>query len=87
MRIDGPAVHWASYSQRHMDEWDAPSERRRDGGPRLLECVKADGHRVVLGLGELPWKNQLRLIGWLTLGLLLLITPWRMATCAACCAR
>ncbi len=74
VRIEGPVVNWASHSQRHMAEWDDPGERRRDGSPRALERTTADGHRVVLGLGDLPWKNQPRLVGWLTLGALLLMT-------------
>ena len=72
VRIDGPLVHWASNDPGHVDEWDY--DRRYDGRPRLLERVTADGHRVVLGLGDLPWKSQPRLIGWVTLVLLLAIT-------------
>ncbi len=73
VRIDGPLVHWASNNSSRGEEWDN-DERRYDGRPRLLERVTADGHRVVLGLGDLPWKSQPRLIGWLTLVLLLAIT-------------
>ena len=72
VRIDGPLVHWASNNSSQAEEWDHDS--RYDGRPRLLERVTADGHRVVLGLGDLPWKSQPRLIGWVTLVLLLAIT-------------
>ena len=75
VRIDGPAVHWSSSGKKqYRDDWDDPGEWRRDSGPRLLERVTADGHRVVLGLGDLSWKSQPRLIGWFTLGMLLVIT-------------
>ena len=72
VRIDGPLVHWASRESDHSDPWE--SERSHDGISRLLERVTPDGHHVVLGLEDLPWRSQLRLIGWVTLGLLLLIT-------------
>ena len=72
VRIDGPVVHWTSKEAERSDTWE--HDQRHDGGPRLLERVTPDGHRVVLGLGDLPWKSQPRLIGWVTLGLLLLIT-------------
>ena len=74
IRIDGPRVQWASHNSPHADPSDAAGNRWRDSGPRLLERVTADGHRVVLGLGDLPWKSQPRLIGWLTLALLLVLT-------------
>ncbi len=74
IRIDGPQVQWASHNSQHADASDAAGNRWRDRGPRLLERVTADGHRVVLGLGDLPWRSQPRLIGWLTLALLLVLT-------------
>ena len=55
VRIDGPLVHWASNDPGHAEEWD--HDRRYDGRPRLLERITADGHRVTLGLGDLPWKT------------------------------
>ncbi len=74
VRIDGPQVRWASHGPGPSGEHEGASERWHDEGPRLLERVSADGHRIVLGLGDLPWKSQPRLIGWLTLALLLSIT-------------
>lgn len=72
VRIDGPLVHWASQGARPSDQWE--DERHYDNGPRLLQRVTADGHRVVLGLGDLSWRSQPRLIGWFTLVLLLAST-------------
>ena len=75
VRIDGPVVHWSSKEPQESERSDAwEYDQRHEGGPRLLERVTPDGHRVVLGLGDLPWRSQPRLIGWVTLGLLLLIT-------------
>jgi len=75
IRIDGPVVRWQSEATGD-DAAGAGSVRRwrDDDGPRLLERTTADGHHIVFGWADLPWKNQPRTIGWVTLGLLLSIT-------------
>ncbi len=35
--------------------------------PQILERDTVDGHRISLGLGDLPWDRQPRLVGWFTL--------------------
>ena len=72
--IDGPAVQWASHPRPRGAADDHAHDGWHNPGPRLLERNTADGHRVVLGLGDLPWRSQPRLIGWVTLAVLLLMT-------------
>ena len=75
IRIDGPVVRWRSESDTDDDSRAAWGQRWRDGeGPRLLERSTVDGHRIVFGWADLPWKSQPRTIGWVTLALLLLLT-------------
>ena len=75
IRIDGPVVRWQSEADTDEDSRQAWRQRwRDDDGPRLLERSTTDGHRLVFGWAELPWKNQPRTIGWVTLGLLLFLT-------------
>ncbi len=75
IRIDGPLVRWHSGGVADGDSHAGFGQRwREDDSPRLLERTTADGHRIVFGWADLPWKNQPRTIGWVTLGLLLAIT-------------
>ena len=74
VRIDGPAVQWSSHGLQRGEAHDHAQDDWHDAGPRLLARNTADGHRVVLGLGDLPWRSQPRLIGWATLAVLLLMT-------------
>ena len=74
VRIEGPMVRWSSGNFVSVADWDDGDSARRDHGPHLLERRTADGHRIEFGLGNLPWKNQPRVIGWATLLLLLLMT-------------
>ena len=75
IRIEGPVVRWRSEADTQDDPRAAWGQRWRDDeGPRLLERSTADGHRIVFGWADLPWKNQPRTIGWVTLGLLLVLT-------------
>lgn len=67
--IRGPEVNWASHPAhvaelRRHDEW-------RD---QWLTRDLADGHRVTLGLGDMPWRKGPRGMVWLTLGVLLAFT-------------
>ncbi len=63
IRIEGPVVNWDSHPDRH----------RRGFGQRgdWLSRTTADGHRIGLGVGTLPWEREPQGIGWITLGLLL----------------
>jgi signal transduction histidine kinase len=53
------------------DDNDTPAGER---GWLTLTRLTADGHRIVFGLGEVPLRHQPRVIGWVTLALLLLVT-------------
>lgn len=75
IRIEGPVVRWHSAGAPDgVAEPGYGQHWRDEDRPRLLERTTPDGHRIVFGLADLPWKNQPRTIGWATLGLLLLIT-------------
>ena len=66
VRIQGPTVRWNSHADKkdrgwlHDDDWHGDS-------PQVLERDTVDGHRISLGLGDLPWDRQPRLVGWFTL--------------------
>lgn len=74
VRIDGPRVQWRSHPDQDGRRWD-----RRDGswrdedGPRLLERQTSDGHRILLGLGDLSWNGQPRIFGTASLLAVLLV--------------
>lgn len=80
VRIDGPAVQWRSHAPQDEQEWDHADGRWHDESPRLLERQTADGHRIRLGLGELSWRSQPRLFGWLFLLALLMVIAMAYAT-------
>ena len=67
VRIDGPKVQWRSHAAQDDREWEHGDGRWHADSPRLLERMTLDGHRVSLGLGDLSWRSQPRLIGWGTL--------------------
>jgi signal transduction histidine kinase len=71
IRIDGPAVHFDSHPQR-----SAWQQRHSDAeaGWWLLTRATTDGHRITFGVGDVAWEHRPRAIGWLTLGVLLLLT-------------
>lgn len=78
VRISGPQVNWQSHPDAQQNRWrreawldDAPG---KDAGVRLFARNTADGHRIEFGLNHQPWREQPRLIGWITLGVLLLLT-------------
>lgn len=70
--------HGASPMHRRMhpeDDDGAPDAGEDSGrGWLLLTRTTADGHTVHFGLGDVPWRQRPRSIGWLTLGLLLGLT-------------
>ena len=81
IRIEGPVVNWSSHPNDRRDEWrrQAHPERERNGSAWHPVRVLADGHRISFGLanlargGESP-EDEPRLIGWVTLAVLLVLT-------------
>ncbi len=81
IRIDGPVVRWESQPQRRhdlgrhkFDSADSTDSQDQDGAWWLLTRTTADGHRIRFGLGDAGWQHRPRFIGWVTLGVLLLLT-------------
>ena len=78
VRISGPAVNWRSHPPAidseppWRDTWAEDDWRRHE--PRILERGTSDGHRIQFGLNTQLWHNRPRLVGWVTLGVLLLLT-------------
>ncbi len=66
VQIQGPQVQWRSHAQDERRGWMHDDDAHREW-PRVLERITADGHRITLGLGDLPWGRQPRIVGWLTL--------------------
>jgi len=81
IRIDGPAVNWSSHpGDRHETRFANPHSGAsvdRPGSPWRPVRVLADGHRITFGLAVLARddapEDRSRLIGWATLGALLLL--------------
>lgn len=72
VRISGPAVNWRSHSE-EMQRWGRYEDWERDE-PRLLSRTTADGHRIDLGLNFQAWRERPRIVGWVTLAVLLVLT-------------
>ena len=83
VRISGPQVNWRSNP--NEPDYDHPSNYRlRDSpadanawsanAPRFFERTTVDGHRIRFGLIVQAWHDRPRFIGWVTLGVLLLLT-------------
>jgi signal transduction histidine kinase len=75
VRIEGPQVRFDSHPEPGARRrWRSAGEHDFDAGDWGLVRTTADGHRITFGLaGPLPSERP-RLIGWLTLGTLLLLT-------------
>lgn len=78
IRIEGPAVNWASHPALPRPDWVRGATGReppwRSGDDQnLLRRSTADGHRLEFGLHVLGWEHRPR-IAWFTLGVLLLLT-------------
>ncbi|QDL56003.1 HAMP domain-containing sensor histidine kinase [Rhodoferax aquaticus] len=74
VRISGPQVNWRS----HPKEPDYDAHWRTDEGwkqdePRFFERTTADGHTIRFGLNVQAWHDRPRFIGWITLGVLLVL--------------
>ncbi|MEQ1686306.1 MAG: HAMP domain-containing sensor histidine kinase [Burkholderiaceae bacterium] len=80
IRIDGPVVNWSSHPNERHDEHRrfARPGRERQANPWRPVRVLADGHRISFGLALLrdddSPEDQPRLIGWVTLAVLLVLT-------------
>jgi signal transduction histidine kinase len=83
VRISGPQVNWRSHidapnrvnrrgEDRWQNDWSAEDWRRNE--PRLLERSTTDGHRIQFSLNRQIWHTQPRLVGWITLAVLLAMT-------------
>lgn len=73
VEIDGPVVHWRSPTTRPQFMDEHPHE--------LLVRTTADGHRIRFGLDSQAWMQRPRMIGWMTLTVLLMLTAvaWKLA--------
>jgi signal transduction histidine kinase len=67
VRIEGPVVQWRSHPAQDDHDWDHGDGRWRDASPRPLERQTSDGHRIILGLGDVSWNSQPRVFGWFSL--------------------
>ncbi|MDO8447697.1 MAG: HAMP domain-containing sensor histidine kinase [Rhodoferax sp.] len=83
VRISGPQVNWTSHVEapdranrrgedRWQSDWSADDWRRNE--PRLLERTTPDGHRIQFSLNRQIWHTRPRLVGWITLAVLLAMT-------------
>lgn len=66
VQIEGPQVRWRSHPAHEPADW-----RQQDS---LLARTTADGHRITLGLNVRAWQERPRRIGWIALGVMLLLT-------------
>jgi signal transduction histidine kinase len=83
VRISGPQVNWRSnpnepdydhqYDHRFRDS-SVDANNWSTDAPRFFERTTADGHRIRFGLSVQAWHDRPRFIGWITLGLLLVLT-------------
>ncbi|MGM9486288.1 ATP-binding protein [Ideonella sp. YS5] len=74
IEIDGPNVHWRSAPE-------GPNPVFAHHPHELLVRHTADGTRIRFGLDPQAWMQRPRMIGWLTLGVLLMLTglAWKLA--------
>ena len=79
VHISGPLVNWRSnpnepdYDHRVRDS-AADAYSWSNEAPRFFERTTLDGHRIRFGLSVQAWHDRPRFIGWITLGLLLVLT-------------
>lgn len=76
IRIEGPRVQWDSHAKQRRYQrgngWLDDKDGDGDGdGDRFLSRTTADGHRVLLGVGDVPWERGPHRAAWITLALLL----------------
>ena len=89
VRIDGPLVNFDSQPPRHRGRTVQPGDDEPNDGDNAdgyaapswgLVRRTADGHRIVFGLAAPPDRLRPRLVGWVTLCVLLLLTALAYAT-------
>jgi signal transduction histidine kinase len=74
IRIDGPQLQYDSHPGRDPgDSWHAHDREQMARAWGLVRTT-ADGHRIRFGLASLPSPDRPRLLGWITLAVLLLLT-------------
>ena len=73
IRIDGPALQWASHPRRDAHGPYDPQWRA------MFERSTADGHRIRFGIANLNWDERPRWLGWATLAALLALTALSFA--------
>lgn len=79
VRISGPTVNWRSHPDDYdydPTRWERATQAARVAPepPRFFERTTADGHHIRFGLKVQVWHDKPRAVGWVTLGLLLLLT-------------
>jgi signal transduction histidine kinase len=74
IRISGPQLNWqcSADDDRESEYWSHRDDFHLGDG--LLSRTTADGHRIEFGLDARAWRNRPRVVGWLTLAAMLLIT-------------
>jgi signal transduction histidine kinase len=73
VQISGPQINWRSHADAKHSFGPRDDEWHRDE-PRLLTRTTADGHHIDFGVHLKPWRDRPRLVGWITLAILLLLT-------------
>ena len=71
--ISGPQINWRSHAEEKHGFGARDDDWHRDE-PRLLTRTTADGHRIDFGVHFKPWRDRPRLVGWVTLAVLLVLT-------------
>ncbi len=81
VRIEGPQVHYDSHPEtRNHRRWGGDGDEGRGAEGWGLVRSTADGHRIRFGLTSPLQGDRPRFFGWLTLGVLLLLTVLAFAT-------
>jgi signal transduction histidine kinase len=79
--ITGPQVNWKSHPQQRDRSQRWRDDERWQQQDNLLERTTSDGHRIAFALSVPDWEDRPRLVGWVTLAVLLLLTAlayWRV---------
>jgi signal transduction histidine kinase len=74
VRITGPRVQWDSQPAQQEERPRAVHDGWSGARDSFLARTTADGHRIEFGLNVQPWRDRPRIWGWITLGVLLLLT-------------
>lgn len=74
LRIEGPLVQWESHPEQRRRRWSDDGDGDAWDDSWGLVRHSADGHRISFSLRANPDAARPRLLGWMTLSLLLLLT-------------